>query len=279
MAELPDELLANRSNWDERVPIHLGPNGYDVEGLITDPIKLSCTITHDAAYLGSLEGLDVCHLQCHIGTDTLSLTRLGATCVGLDFSAPAIAAARELATRTNAPMTFVESPVYEACHVLGRGRFDVVYTSCGAVNWLPSIGRWATEVAGLLKPGGRLYFRDSHPILFALDEGRLPDEVVLRYAFSEAAGPMVFDEDDTYSGEGTLTQTRTYEWNHSSSELVQGLIDAGLVVTEMADEDALEWEFYPGQPQRSPGWWCLPPDLATRIPLMLRLQAIKPTAG
>ena len=31
------------------------------------------------------------HLQCHIGTDTISLARLGASMTGLDFSGPAVA--------------------------------------------------------------------------------------------------------------------------------------------------------------------------------------------
>jgi SAM-dependent methyltransferase len=187
------------------VAIHLGPSGYDVAGLSTDPTRLSVTVKIDAPCLGSLEGLRVAHLQCHIGTDTLSLTRLGASCVGLDFSPDSIVAARALAAETNAPMTFVESPVYDAWEVMEQGQFDLVYTTCGVINWLPDIGRWATVVAGLL----------------------------------------------------------------------QAMIEAGLTITEVADENILEWEFYEGQPVVSPGQWGLPPDLAMRIPLMLRVQATK----
>ncbi len=166
------ELKANQANWNDRVAVHLGPNGYDVAGLSADLTRLSGTVSIDAPRLGSLSGLRVAHLQCHIGTDTLSLTRLGATCVGLDFSPDAIVVARELAEETNAPMTFVESPVYDACEVMGQGQFDLVYTTCGVINWLPEIGRWAAVVSELLKPGGRVYLRDTHPILYALDENR-----------------------------------------------------------------------------------------------------------
>ena len=178
MTELLPEMRANQLNWNDRVAIHLGPNGYDVAGLSADPTRLSGTVKIDAPHLGSLAGLRVAHLQCHIGTDTLSLTRLGATCIGLDFSPDAIVMARSLAADTNAPMTFVESPVYDACEVMGQGEFDLVYTTCGVINWLPDIGLWASVVAGLLKPSGRVYLRDTHPILYALDEDRLPGEVV-----------------------------------------------------------------------------------------------------
>jgi hypothetical protein len=250
MAELLPEMKANQLNWNDRVAVHLGRNGYDVAGLSADPTRLSVTVKIDAPHLGSLAGLHVAHLQCHIGTDTLSLTRLGGTCVGLDFSPDAIVVARALAAETNAPMTFVESPVYD-------------------------IGRWATVAAGLLKPGGRVYLRDAHPILYALDEDRLPGEVVLKYPYTERGEALAMDEETSYAGEGTMANTRTYEWNHSVAEIIQAMIEAGLTITEVADENILEWEFYEGQPVVSPGQWGLPPELAMRIPLMLRVQATK----
>ena len=275
MTELLPEMKANQANWNDRVAIHLGPNGYDVAGLSANPTRLSGTVKIDAPHLGSLSGLRVAHLQCHVGTDTLSLTRLGATCVGLDFSPDAIVVARALAAETNAPMTFVECPVYDACEVMGQGQFDLVYTTCGVINWLPDIGRWATVIAGLLKPGGRVYLRDTHPILYALDEDRLPGEVVLKYPYTERGQALAMDEETSYAGEGTMANTRTYEWNHSVAEIIQAMIEAGLTITEVVDENVLEWEFYEGQPEVSPGQWGLPPELAMRIPLMLRVQATK----
>jgi 2-polyprenyl-3-methyl-5-hydroxy-6-metoxy-1,4-benzoquinol methylase len=275
MSELLPEMRANQANWNDRVAVHLGPNGYDVAGLSSDPTRLSGTVKIDAPHLGSLSGLRVAHLQCHIGTDTLSLTRLGATCVGLDFSPDAIVAARALAAETNASMTFVENPVYDALDVMDRGQFDLVYTTCGVINWLPDIGRWASVVAALLKPGGRVYLRDTHPILYALDENRLPGEVVLKYPYTERGQALAMDEETSYAGEGTMANTRTYEWNHSVAEIIQAMIEAGLTITQVADENILEWEFYEGQPLVAPGQWGLPPELAMRIPLMLRVQATK----
>jgi 2-polyprenyl-3-methyl-5-hydroxy-6-metoxy-1,4-benzoquinol methylase len=275
MSELLPEMRANQANWNDRVAVHLGPNGYDVAGLSSDPTRLSGTVKIDAPHLGSLSGLRVAHLQCHIGTDTLSLTRLGATCVGLDFSPDAIVAARALAAETNASMTFVESPVYDALDVMDRGQFDLVYTTCGVINWLPDIGRWASVVAALLKPGGRVYLRDTHPILYALDENRLPGEVVLKYPYTERGQALAMDEETSYAGEGTMANTRTYEWNHSVAEIIQAMIEAGLTITQVADENILEWEFYEGQPLVAPGQWGLPPELAMRIPLMVRVQATK----
>ncbi|MDR1710342.1 MAG: hypothetical protein LBR58_00535 [Propionibacteriaceae bacterium] len=38
---------------------------------------------------GSVDGLQVVHLQCHIGNDSISLARLGADVTGVDFSGEA----------------------------------------------------------------------------------------------------------------------------------------------------------------------------------------------
>ena len=94
----------NLAGWEDRVPIHTGPGGYNVAGLLADPERLSTTVRHDRDALGSLAGLDVVHLQCHLGTDTLSLARLGAAEVtGLDFSPRAIAHCRSHPFRCRLP--------------------------------------------------------------------------------------------------------------------------------------------------------------------------------
>ena len=121
----------NRANWEARVPIHTGPGGYDLDAF-DDASYLTNVVRYDLPRLGRLDGLDVVHLQCHIGT--VSLARLGARSVtGLDFAASALAAGRALAARASAAVTFVESDVYDAVNALGRERFDLVYTGIGAL--------------------------------------------------------------------------------------------------------------------------------------------------
>ena len=87
------------------------------------------------------------HLQCHIGSDTLSLARLGGRMTGVDFSPSALAVARELAAAAGVDIRYVESELYAVPDVLGAD-FDLVYTGVGALNWLPDIAGWARVVAG-----------------------------------------------------------------------------------------------------------------------------------
>jgi len=95
------------------------------------------------------------HLQCHLGTDTLSLARLGARMSGVDLSAAALEQARALAVRTGADIDYHQADVSQPAAVLdavGAGGHDLVYTGIGALCWLPDITRWAQLVATCSHP-------------------------------------------------------------------------------------------------------------------------------
>jgi SAM-dependent methyltransferase len=167
---MDDYRTVNRASWDERVPAHAASPDYHVEEFAADPAYLSDVVRFDLPLLGDINGMRGVHLQCHIGTDTVSLARLGASMTGLDFSEPAAQQARVIAERIGADARFVVSDVYAAADVLGREGFDLVYTGVGALCWLPSVRRWADVVASLLRPGGRLFIREGHPALWAIDD-------------------------------------------------------------------------------------------------------------
>ncbi|HEY0869553.1 MAG TPA: class I SAM-dependent methyltransferase, partial [Acidothermaceae bacterium] len=123
-----DWRAINLANWESRVAVHVGPGGYSLD-TFDNPTHLSSVVRYDLPRLGRLDGLDVVHLQCHLGTDTVSLARLGArSATGLDFSASALLRARQLATRAKADVSFVDGDVYDAVELLGPHQFDLVYT-------------------------------------------------------------------------------------------------------------------------------------------------------
>jgi hypothetical protein len=98
---MDDYREVNRANWDERAAAHAASPDYSVSRFTDDPAFLSEVVTFDLPRLGDIKGLDAVHLQCHIGTDTVSLARLGARMTGLDFSAPALEEGRRLAASTS----------------------------------------------------------------------------------------------------------------------------------------------------------------------------------
>ena len=265
----------NRANWDERVPAHVASAFYCVPRFLAEPDYLSDVVQFDRPLLGDIAGLRGAHLQCHIGTDTVSLARLGASMTGLDFSGPAVAAARDLAAATGADATFVESDVYAAAEALEPGSFDLVYTGIGALCWLPSARRWAQVVAALLRPGGRLFIRDGHPMLLTMEDPRDDGLLVVRYPYFEEAGPQVFDEPGTYvDSDAVFEHNVTHEWNHGIGEIVTALLDAGMTLTGLAEHDSVPWNALPGMMTEAGGEWRLT-DGPSRVACSFTIQAVK----
>ncbi|MEQ3551881.1 class I SAM-dependent methyltransferase [Pseudonocardia nematodicida] len=269
-------LQINRASWDDRAPLHAESPDYRVAELLADPAALSDVVRFDRDRLGDVTGLRAVHLQCHIGTDTLSLHRLGARVTGLDFSPASLDQARALAGRAGAPIDFVESDVQHAHDVLPRHAFDLVYTGIGALCWLPDIRRWAEVVAALLAPGGRLFVRDGHPLLNALDE---TDEraLVLRYPYFETPEPLEFDDESSYATIARpLTATVTHEWNHGLGEIATALLDQGLAITDLTEHTSVPWQALPGRMvEGDDGEWRLT-DGHPLLPLTFTLQAVAP---
>jgi SAM-dependent methyltransferase len=244
---MADYRLLNRAAWDERAPAHAESPDYAVERFLEDPTFLSGVVRFDLPRLGSISDLDAVHLQCHIGTDTVSLARLGARMVGLDFSSASLEQARRLASATGANIDFVEADVYAAPAVLGTGCFDLVYTGIGALCWLPDIDRWAATVAELLAPGGRLFIREGHPMLWSLDE-KHQDRLVVDYPYFQREEPLVESDGGTYvQTDAVFEQTTTHSWNHGLGEVVSALIASGLQITGLAEHDSVPWDALPGQ--------------------------------
>ena len=233
-------MQVNRANWNSRVPHHL--EGYNLESFRSDPNYISDVVRFDVPRLGSVEGLDVVHLQCHIGTDTLSLARLGARSVtGLDFSAPALAAAEVLATECGADIDYVESELYDAVDVLGAQRFDLVYTGVGALCWLPDIARWADVVARLLRPGGRLFIREGHPVLWSLSDERPDGLLVIEYPYFETEGVTFHDERTYVPHQEPLASPDSVGFNHGVGELITAVMHAGMTLTSFEEHRSVPW--------------------------------------
>ncbi len=273
----PEYLRLNRANWDERAPIHAESEMYAVHLFRDDPTHLSSTVRFDQPRLGDVAGLDAVHLQCHIGTDTLSLHRLGARMSGLDFSAPSLDVARGLAADTGADIDYVLSDVGRAVDALGGERFDLVYTGIGAIGWLPEVGPWAEQVAGLLRPGGRLFMREGHPLMWTLDEGD-PDRLQARWDYFERYGPLVFEDAETYTDQSApLTQVTTHEYNHGMGEVLAALLAAGMEITGVDEHESVPWLALPGHMAAeldANEEYVLLPD-RPRLPLTWTVQAVK----
>lgn len=230
----------NRALWDERVPLHTESAFYDVAGFKAGRNDLR---GFEADEVGDVTGKRLLHLQCHIGTDTLSWARRGAEVTGLDFSGPAVEAARALAGEVGEERArFVEADVYDAPAALRGETFDIVYTGFGALCWLPDLTQWARTAAQLVAPGGFLYLAEFHPVAMCLGEDGS--------AFTEdyfARGPFAYEEPGSYAALTAATRhNRSVEWQHPLSDVVSAVTAAGLRLEFLHEHDFTLFEYLDG---------------------------------
>ena len=232
----------NRANWDERVPVHL--RAYDLAPLRAGRGRL---YPIEEAELGPVAGLRILHLQCHIGSDSLTLAQQGADVTGIDFSPPAIEAARDLAVELGLAARFILSDLYAAPTALAEPEsFDRVFTTWGTICWLPDIEGWARIVAHFLRPGGAVYFADGHPAAQIFDdETAAPDGRPGFFAPYFQHGPLVLDEVSDYADPtARLANCRTWQYIHPIGRVVSALHAAGLRLEFLHEHDGVPWRMF-----------------------------------
>ena len=266
LGRVDDARAANRAWWDERVPLHLASRFYDLEGARAGRLAMR---RFEVEEVGDVRGRDLAHLQCHIGTDTLAWALLGARVTGLDFSARAVEAATALARDLGLEerARFVCAPVEEARAAL-EGDFDVVYTSWGAINWLPDLDAWAGVVASLLRPGGILYLAEGHPLTGVLErrDGALVE------AWPYQGGVESVDQTPgSYAAPEAVTRNdRSHEWAHGLGEVVTAVAGAGLRVEMLQERREILYQALPEMERGEDGTWTLP---GSSLPFSFSLRA------
>lgn len=273
-----DEFFrSNERKWNELAEINYrsASSDYRVDAFLNGPEGARDLHKTELEELGSVKDLDILHLQCHFGMDTLLLARKGARSVtGLDFSPVAIRQARELAQKAGIEARFVEGNLYDAPKLID-GTFDLVYVTWGTICWLPDIEGWARVVAHFVRPGGRFYFLDQHPVSLSFDD-LAPEPHPPVYDYFHKPEPIAFDGTDAYADESAVLETkRSYEWTHPVGEVVTALIDAGLGIEYLHEFDTIAWKALAYMEPCEGGLYRLPQGMP-RVPLSYSISARKP---
>jgi len=267
---MDEHLKANRELWDELTAIHAASEYYDVDGFKAG----RCTLWPvEIEEVGDVAGKSLLHLQCHFGMDTLSWARLGANVTGVDFSSKAIELARSLAAEVGIAAEFVCCNIYDLPEHLD-GEFDIVFTSEGAMAWLPDLTRWAEVIAHFLRPGGVFYIFEFHPIAGVFDDSWEVAEPRLRYPYFHSDEPIVFEPSGSYADPDAGVHARSCEWSHSMADIVNGLIGAGLRIEFLHEFPFTTFHSHPFVARGADGLWRYEagPD---QLPLMFSIRAVK----
>ena len=255
----------NRETWNNKVAIHAKSEFYNIDAFKAGKSSLN---SYELSALGDVSGKSLLHLQCHFGQDTLSWTRMGAHCTGVDISEEAIALAESLNTELGLDAQFVRCNVLDTSkHV--SDQFDIVFSSYGTIGWLPDLEPWARMISERLKPGGIFYIAEFHPIAWMFDYNVSPPKMKYGYHQKE----VIFDEyEGTYAQEDANLASKDYSWNHPLSEVVNSLIKAGLSIEYLNDHDGSPYDIYPDLVKNEEGFYELSEKL---YPLLFEVKAVK----
>lgn len=226
MADEENYLEINKKAWDEKTEFHLRSEFYNNEEFVKGKSSLN---NIEISLLGNISGKSVLHLQCHFGQDTISLSRLGADAIGVDFSPKAISTAKELAEQTQSNTKFVCSDIYDLPHNL-TGKFDIVFTSYGTIGWLPDLDKWAAVIKHFLKADGKFIIVEFHPVVWMFDNNF--KEILYSYFNIK---PIIESEEGTYADKNADLKTTMISWNHSLDEIFNSLLNHDFKITSFKE--------------------------------------------
>ena len=210
------------------------------------------------------------HLQCAGGTDTLSLWNRGAhEVVGVDISDRMIAVAQAKGEAIGANAKWYRTDILETPAELD-GTADLVYTGRGAICWIMDLDAWAAVVHRLLKPGGKLYLFEGHPVseVWTMeDSGYVLDPQYGDYfkdsVIADSGWPSTYIGDLGKPAEEHATK---YERSWRLDQIVNAVVDSGLHLLRIGEHPDLFWDRFPK----------MDPDLVRRLPQTLSVWAEKP---
>ncbi|MCP4401620.1 MAG: class I SAM-dependent methyltransferase [bacterium] len=263
---------AERENinfWNEVAPVHY--KSYNIDSLLQGNSQIDGIQKRD---IYPVDGKEILHLQCHIGTDTLSLAMDGAQVTGVDFSEESIKIARKLQEQLDVKADFVCSNIYDLKKKLSS-TYDIVYTSKGVLAWLKSIEKWGELISHFLKDNGVFYMMEIHPMKYIFDDTR-EHELVVKHPYFHNESPTMWGDDEypDYSDKNYIPEHWTYEWNWTLSDIVNTLIQNGLAIEQFDEYDTLFYNGHPGMKQDENGWWYLE-KYKGKIPYTFTIKARK----
>jgi SAM-dependent methyltransferase len=255
----------NKTTWNTKVAIHAKSDLYSMAAFKAGKTSL---MPYELKALGDVRGKSLLHLQCHFGQDTLSWARLGALCTGVDLSDEGVKLAKQLNNELLLNAEFVCCNVLETSEYISD-TFDVVFTSYGAIGWLPDLKPWAKMISERLKPGGVFYIVEFHPILWMYDYADGASELKYHYNQNE----VIYDEyKGTYAEQSSKMISKEYGWNHGLGEVINALTEAGLHIDYLNEYNKSPYDIFPNLIKIESGLYKMKDQL---FPMLFEIQATK----
>lgn len=265
MSSADNYLAINRQSWNNKVDYHLKSAFYNHDAFLKGANTLQSI---EIDLLGDISNASILHLQCHFGQDTISLNRLGAQVIGVDFSNRAIEEAQSIAQETHSTASFICSDIYDLPNHLEQ-QFDIVFTSYGTIGWLPDLDKWSAVVAHFLKPSGRLILVDFHPVVWMFDDNFQQIE----YSYFNIE-PIVITENGTYADKDAALTQDTVSWNHPLTDILSNLIKHNLSINRFKEFDYSPYACFNQMKEIAPNKFVID-AYGKKLPMVYAIEAIK----
>lgn len=260
-----DYISINKKSWNAFVDEHYHSEFYNVRGFLKGKTSLNPI---ELDLLGDISGKEILHLQCHFGQDSISLARLGAKVTAVDFSEKAIEKGKELANFAKQRVDFLCSDVYALPQVLDK-KFDIVFTSYGVIGWLPDLDKWAEIISYYLKPHGKFFLAEFHPVVWMFNDEF--QKIQYNYFNTE---DIIETTTGTYTNRKADIVSKTISWNHSLSEVLSALLNQNLEINQFKEFDHSPYDCFQGTEEFSQGKFRIK-HLKNKIPMVYAIEATK----
>ncbi len=216
-------------------------------------------------FAGDLQGKQVCVIGSGDNYVAFALAGMGASVTSTDISAKQLEVAQKRAAILGLEINFLRADATKLEDIQAN-TFDLVCSSNGLFVWIAEPRLVYQQVLRVLKPGGFYIFYDVHPFQRPWKDQKKPLEMEKPYT---ETGPFAYAE---------RGQT-CYEFNWRLGDLINPLLEAGLILRRLAEspaKDARFWEGYsynPGADQSLQDWRVNP---RAGLPVWLTIAAQKP---
>lgn len=259
---------ANRRDWDANAR-----SWRDVRN--RDGLWRRCPTDPDVAFqgealalirdcTGDLRGKDACVVGSGDNYAAFALAGLGSSVTSVDISRNQLDVASERARELGLQMTFIRSDAAELSSIADAS-FDLVFSSNGFFVWIEDLAGVFGQLCRVLRAGGHYVFYDIHPFQRPWQDQVEPLKMAKDYW---TTGPFVDEKDGTY------------EYNWTLADLLNPMVEAGLVLRELRESpptDSRHWEggvgYEPGTDSSLLDWRCNP---RAGLPVWLTVAARKP---
>ena len=235
-------IAGNKAAWEEAFENRDASWGADItERVRTEDYPFFYEEMKNVLKKLHTEGAVIGQFCCNNGRELLSLVKSGKAKkgIGFDIAENQVAFANEKAKELLLPCTFEAVNIYDIGDRF-REQFDLVIITIGALCWFDDLNRFFAVVAKCMKPGAVIVINEQHPCtnMLAAEGEELydPDHRTACY-YSYFEHEWTGNEGMYYMTKKKYRSKTFTDYTHPLSEIVSGMCDNGIVVTDLQEFD------------------------------------------